>query len=187
VDVLQTGFELDMEGLDMVFFAMPDMPPVPVVETMQVAKAPSATASLRVRKMTFGICALYRTTEKDGTLDPTLNLLGIYPSMAGALESLGEITPTPGAYTDGAEETWEDSFVLTVLREPKHGELKYLSQYVPDKGYLGKDRFDILVEAEDVLGQPIAVTLRYYVNVLTEEDDHKIIKSDRTWTQALKK
>ncbi|MDR3351459.1 MAG: hypothetical protein LBO00_00245 [Zoogloeaceae bacterium] len=177
-----------MEGLDMVFFVMPDAAPAPMVETVLVAKAPtSAAASSKVRKMTYGKCVLYRAIEGDEELDPAFNLLGIYPSMAYALESLGETTPTPGPYTDGASETWEDSFVLTVLREPKHGKLEYLNWYVPDKGYLGKDRFDILVKAKDNLGRPIAVTLRYYVNVLTEEDWSKAARDNRGYAQAIKK
>jgi hypothetical protein len=52
VEELQTDFELDTKGLDRMFFATPDMPPVPAVETMRVAKSPSVTASSSVRKMT---------------------------------------------------------------------------------------------------------------------------------------
>jgi hypothetical protein len=59
--------------------------------------------------------------------------------------------------------------------------------YLPKKGYLGKDRVDLLVEGKDDLGRSVAMTLRYYINVLTEEDWSKAASDNRGYAHAIKK
>ena len=172
----------------MIFFAMPDVPPVPVIETMQVAKAPSATASSSVKKMTYGVCELFYATEDDrheisdssvNSLDPTSYMNKFLPP---------ELQDALGANSASVDwqwyGKWTNSFKITLLRAPQHGKFMNMqndpySQYLPDKGYYGKDRVDLLVEGKDDLGRLIAMTLRYYINVIPEKELYKIAGSSK--------
>jgi hypothetical protein len=193
---LQADFELDMEGLDMVFFVMPDAAPVQVVETVLAAKAPTTTASSKVRKMTYGICNLFYANE--GNLPP-YNPVGIVPFMIDFLspeiqKALDTRFPGggPGVDWDWYAE-WENSLKVTILRAPKHGKVNHIDgtgypsyTYLPDEGYLGKDRLDLLVEGKDDLGRPIAMTFRYYINVLSEKEKRTMVDTGTYYQVAQK-
>ncbi|MDR3054846.1 MAG: hypothetical protein LBU53_05520 [Zoogloeaceae bacterium] len=197
METWQTDFELDMEGLNMVFFAMPDMPPEPVVETMQVAKASSATASSSVRKMTYGICDLSYATEEDWQeRDSSVNSLAptsymnkfLSPKLQNALDAgVGAASMDWQWYGK-----WTESFKITLLRAPQHGKFVNMKndpygEYLPNRGYYGKDRIDLLIEGKDDLGRPISMTLRYYINVLPRKELHKIASSGKAFGQYIKK
>jgi hypothetical protein len=180
---LQTDFELDMEGLDMLFLAMPDAMPVPVVETMLIAKAPTATASSpSVRKMTYGVCKLFYAYNDAFPEKSSVSALNVdsfmINSLSPELQKKMSQRMSPEMGSDWVLE-WLNSFKITVLRTPQHGKMvgKENNQYLPDKGYLGKDRIDLLVEAMDDLGRPTAVTFRFYINVLSEKERYKIADS----------
>ena len=164
----------------MMFFAMQDMPPAPMVETMQVAKAPSVTASSSVRKMTYGTCKFvyaYNVDRPEVLSVRALDLVGpmTYFLSPKIQKTLGTRMAAPGGDIDWDWfNNWRDSFTITVLRKPQHGKMvdsKVVETilYLPNKGYLGKDRIDLLVEAKDDRGRPVAMTLRHYINVLSKE------------------
>jgi hypothetical protein len=158
--------------------------------------------------MTYGVCELfYAADEMDHALAETHNTAGSPLEPHGfmknflpremqerLLDSLGTTTTWIG---DQDVYDWYDSFKITLLRAPSHGRLlnakndaaKYdvpSEYYLPDVNYVGKDRGDLLVEGHDDKGQPIALTLRYYINVLPEEKLHKIVKEGQAWKTRTK-
>jgi hypothetical protein len=175
----------------MVFFVTPDMPPQAVPqEQVVVATAPSSSASA-VRKMTYGVCELFYATEDDrgyihdssvNSLHPATYMNGFLPSKLQAILA----TPGIGGAAPGINWNWyvewSDSFKVTILQEPVHGKFvnmrndqkRHDLQYLPDRDYVGKDRVDVLVEGKDDRGRPIALTLKYFINVLPRKELHRI-------------
>jgi hypothetical protein len=192
VESLQTDF--DMEELDMLFFAPPDAIPqavyqAPVVIVADASTFPSKTA---VRKRIYGVCELvYASSEINHALDTGGHSLAPHDFMISFLSpELEEDLRAPmGSSTMIGDQDlfeWYDSFKITLLRAPKHGKFVNVKnapneQYLPNLNYIGKDRVDLLVEGKDDKGRPIALTLRYYINVLPREDLSKIVEEGKAW------
>lgn len=187
---LKSDFDLETEDVGMVFFVVPDAAPEPVYQAAVVADASSASVkSSTVRKMTYGVCDLSVTNED--------NTLRTVPYMERFLSKDMQLTLSlpSGAHLRQEAVDWleqADSFAKTVLLAPKHGKLVNFEndpyiQYLPEKGYIGKDRIDLLVEGEDELGRPIAMTIRYYINVLPRKEIDKVIVNEQTYAKAIKK
>ena len=180
-----------------------DVPPVPVYQTVT---STSQTISVPFKKMTYGVCDLqlsitderdYESALKGGrglTLpveDVALNLLpeGYYTEIvakASAADDKNYIVPD-----------WLNSLVIKRLSEPKHGVMvkakvpdyfqgftDYL--YVPNKNYVGTDRVDFLVTGKDLNGNPFEMTVKYYINVMSDDKLQKAIKSDKAYQNAVK-
>jgi hypothetical protein len=190
VEQLKVDFGLETEDIDMVFFVAPDAAPQPVYQAEVVADASSASVKSSIaRKMTYGVCDLSVTNE-----DKTLRTV---PYMKRFLSKDMQLTLSlpSGAHLRQEAVDWleqADSFAKTVLLAPKHGKLVNFEndpyiQYLPEKGYIGKDRIDLLVEGKDDLGRPIAMTVRYYINVLPSKEIDKVIVDERTYSKAIKK
>ena len=185
----------------MVFFATPDMPPQAVMqEQVVIAAAPSASAA-KMRQMTFGVCELFYATEdeRDGIHDSSVNSL--HPTtymdsfLPAEMQNLLNSRGSGGIDWDWYGE-WSDSFKVTILREPAHGKFVNLRndpklhslQYLPVRDYVGKDRVDVLVEGKDDRGRPIALTIKYFINVLPEEKLFRIVdKGTGSIVQTYKK
>lgn len=190
VEQLKADFGLETEDIDMVFFVAPDAAPQPVYQAEVVADASSASVpAAAVRKMTYGVCDLSVADE-----DKTLRTV---PYMKHFLSKDMQLTLSlpSGAHLRQEAVDWleqADSFAKTVLLAPKHGKLVNFEndpyiQYLPEKGYIGKDRIDLLVEGKDDLGRPIAMTIRFYINVLPRQEIDKAIVNGQTYAKAIKK
>ena len=169
----------------MFFFELPDAVPQEIYQSHMVVAANASTSSSKatVRKMTYGVCELFYPYDGDLSENSYIRALGPNGYMTYFLSpKIQRILDTPGAGAGGIDwdwyDRWEDSFSITVLRQPQHGKVVVDNKgYLPDKGYFGKDRIDLLVEGKDDLGRSIAMTLRYYINVLPREELHKIANS----------
>jgi hypothetical protein len=192
--------DLNIEELDMLFFALPDAIPQEIYQAPAIIVADASLASkTAVRKQTYGVCKLFYATEEEWqdidsrgqSLEATSYMMTfLSPETQKSLEGpYGGSIPLIG---DMDTSEWFDSFKITVLRAPKHGKFVNMKnapygQYYPDLNYVGKDRFDLLIEGHDDKGRLIAMTLRYYINVLPRENLNNISVEDGTYYQALKK
>jgi hypothetical protein len=172
----------------MVFIATPDTMPQAVQQESIVLVAASNSVS-SVRKMTFGVCELFYATEDDvseandssvNSLHPTTYMNDFLPAeMKNLLESHGS-----GGIDWEWYGEWLESFKVTIFKQPAHGKFVNLRndpklhdlQYLPDRGYLGKDHVDVLVEGKDDRGRSIALTLKYYINVLPGQKLSQIVE-----------
>ncbi len=180
----------------MVFIATSDtMPQVVQQESIVLAAASNSASS--VRKMTYGVCELFYATEDeiDATDDSSVNSLSATSYMIDFLQpDLREKLSTPyGANGETLEwfGNWHNSLKVTLLRAPEHGKFVNINndpnnEYLPALGYVGKDHIDLLVEGKDDLGHPIALTLKYFINVLPRQELHQIVK-DRKSSKIEKK
>jgi hypothetical protein len=190
VEQLKVDFGLETEDIDMVFFVAPDAAPQPVYQAEVVADASSASVpATAVRKMTYGVCDL-SVANRGSTLRTVPNMMDFLSKDMQLMLSLPSGAHLSQEAVDWLEQA--DSFAKTVLLAPKHGELVNLEndpyiQYLPEKGYIGKDRIDLLVEGEDDLGRPIAMTIRYYINVLPRKEIDRVIVDEQTYSKAIKK
>ena len=81
------------------------------------------------------------------------------------------------------------------MNKPRHGVIPSFSShkgindgvYVPNKDFIGKDRVDFLVSGKDLDGRPFELTVKYYINVVSDTQLQKAIKNDKTYQQAMKK
>jgi hypothetical protein len=192
VEQLQTDFGLETKGLDMVFIATPDVIPQAVHQESIVLAAVSDSAS-SIRSMTYGVCELFYATEDDiseandssvNSLHPTTYMNDFLPAeMKNLLESRGS-----GGIDWEWYGEWLESFKVTIFKQPAHGKFVNLRndprlhdlQYLPGRGYLGKDRVDVLVEGKDDRGRSIALTLKYYINVLPEQKLSQIVEEGKS-------
>ncbi|MCL2020838.1 MAG: hypothetical protein FWG81_01725 [Betaproteobacteria bacterium] len=175
--------------------ALPDAAPLPMYETpsVQVATVPQAqtsksTSASAIRRMNYGVCQLtfdydYARSQGEGI---ALGLLSYMTDFLSASMQEKLSAEGGGAYYQSEWEwfwEWEESLKITVLRAPSNGTIIVMEDrgdatYLPNKGYIGKDRVDLLVEGKDDSGRPIALTLRYYINVLNNKDYAKIFNLD---------
>jgi hypothetical protein len=161
--------------------------------------------STYVKKLTYGVCDLqssitdersYKVALKGGRgLSPVDNVaLNILPkgyytetiAKAGAADDRNYTVPD-----------WMDSLIIKRINEPKHGVMAKAdvpdyykgftgSLYVPNKDFIGKDRVDFLVTGKDLDGKPFEMTVKYYINVVSDTQLQKAIKNDKTYQQAMK-
>jgi hypothetical protein len=188
----QTDFNIDLniKELDMLFFALPDAIPQEIYQAPIVIAANTSTSST-VRKMTYGVCELFysynewhyeRAQDSGESLGATVYMTHFLPRKMQEALSL----PSGDAGIDWEWfGEWMDSFKVTLLRAPEHGKFVNMKntqygQYLPDQDYVGKDRIDLLVEGQDDKERPIALTLRYYINVLPREELSKIVLERRS-------
>ena len=172
----------------MVFIATADTMPQAVQQESIVLAATSNSAS-SYRTMNFGICKLFYATEDDiseeddssvNSLHPTSYMNRFLPTeMQDILHSQGSagMDWDWDWYSD-----WLDSFKVTIVRDPAHGKFVNLRndqklhdlQYLPDRNYFGKDSVDVLVEGKDERGRPIALSIKYFINVLPSKEVYRI-------------
>jgi hypothetical protein len=187
-----SDFDLDIniEELDMLFLALPDVLPQPVMQESVVLVA-DASATLpkksAIIKRVYGICELVYQTEEDWQewpnnigggrfLEPEAFMISFLPENVQIEHGIFK-----GGHPSDWFLEWQDSFKITLLRAPKHGKLiESRNNYIPNRDYIGKDRVDLLVEGKDHEGRDIYLTLRFYINVLPSEELHKIVKEGRT-------
>jgi hypothetical protein len=179
----------------MFFLAFPDTLPQVIIDqqsTVIVADASASSPKSAVRKMTFGVCELLYATEDDqdeisnrNPLSPSRHMIEFLPKEIRNLLGPGTLSFVDIGGLDLME--WDNSFQITLLRAPEHGKfVNGYGEYLPNRDYIGKDRVDLLVEGRDDKGRPIALTLRYYINVLPREELHKI-SAEKGYSKALKK
>ena len=186
----------------MLFLALPDVAPLPMYETSSVllaaapqAQSPKITTRQAVRSMVYGVCTFPIQHNMDyadhidrgagWSLSPSdymRDFLSV--SMQDKIFNSCEV-----CYPSEQDWFWEwrNSFKITVLRSPSHGAIIAENAYLPNKGYVGKDRVDIRVEGKDDAGRPIALTLRYHINVVTDESFLKIVdEKEDNYSKALR-
>jgi hypothetical protein len=190
MQTIQTQFDID-EGDDMVFIAMADAPPVPVYQVATATQKQSAA----VKKLTYGTCNLIPAIISDHNYETALKYPGGDFDVAWLAMQL--LVPwSEGPHTADSSDFLYDlaySFEVKRLNAPKHGlvvkersDKKYISSYVPNKNYTGKDRVDFLVTGKDLDGKPFEMTVKYYINVVPDDKLQKAIKYDKTYQQAIK-
>lgn len=151
VEQLKTDFNINEEGLDMVFFATPDAPPLPVYEPAIIVSA----ASSPVRKMAYGVCEF--ATSTNSPVDDMRDKTDLFPQdyMADFLHKKFTDKLGRGASPDVLNQLvdWQASLSVKVLRAPQHGKIvgagsdsSVPEAYLPDEGFTGKDRVDLLVQ-----------------------------------------
>lgn len=174
----------------MVFIESPDVMPQPVQQESIVLAAASNSAS-SVRRMTYGVCELvYATDEISENQDSSVNELHpttymdkfLSPKLQKALNMPAGAAP---AINDVWYEHWSSSFKISLLKAPMYGKFVNMSndpysQYLPVRDYIGKDTVDLLVEGFDDKDRPVALTLKYYINVLPEKELHKIVDEGKS-------
>lgn len=170
----------------------------PAVAKQDAAAGKAVSSSVSsVRKMTYGVCELFYATEtnRDAADDSSINSLSASSYMLDFLQpDLREQLSTPyGASGETLEWSgkWEAELKITVLRGPAHGKFVNVknvpsNQYLPNKGYLGPDRIELLVEGSDDLQRPIAMTLRYFINVVPRTELQKISGRRHYWRMIKK-
>ena len=199
----------------MLFLVLPDATPLPLYETPSVLVAAAqnqtqvsqALAKSTVRSMTYGVCELVPQNNWDFYDDMEYDQLVFLGAGQYLMQSVYMVDFLSAPLRDKLRQKhgssifqsewdwfsdWVDSFKVTELHAPNHGMFinnGSSSTYLPNKGYVGKDRLDILVEAKDDLGRPIAMTIKYYINVLKRKDFAKAIDGDddKEYTKALRK
>lgn len=182
----------------MVFFVTPDSVSQAVYqESFLVAAAPSVSASATgVRKMTYGVCEIMPANlEGDSGNGRSLNE-GSWVTYMLSRQMQERLASNMDADALAWYGEWEKSFKVAILRSPEYGRMandrgeltdpKYAS-YRPNPGFVGQDRVDLLVEAKDDLGQPIAMTIRYFLNVLPRKEIEKLTVTNSSYLNAVKK
>ncbi|WP_024873574.1 hypothetical protein [Tolumonas lignilytica] len=179
----------------MVFIATPDVMPqaVPQESIVLAAASDSASSASSIRSMTYGVCELSIATEDDiseeddssvNSLHPTTYMNNFLPAeMKILLESRGS-----GGIDWEWYGEWLESFKVSILQQPAHGKFVNLRndpkfhdlQYLPNRDYLGKDRVAVLVEGKDERGRSIALTLKYFINVLPRQKLHQIVEEGQS-------
>jgi hypothetical protein len=183
----------------MLFFVTPDAIPQEIYQSqMVVAANASVSSKSAVRKMTYGVCQLFYSYDEElyekaiatdsgtNSLNPSLYMTLFLPK-----KILDLIAPGSSADVGDLDfQDWRNSFQITLLRAPEHGQLVNLkngyNEYVPNGNYVGKDRVDLLVEGKDDLGRPISMTLRYYINVLPDGELSRIVYEEGAHAKTLK-
>lgn len=172
----------------MVYFTPPEAPPALIYEVIASAEQVSLRSD-QVRRLEYGVCSTLRATETNGALDtrrPEVNSL--LPTMYAidllSVSKRRELNAVGGSANVDWDwyNKWQKSLKVSVLRAPAFGSLEDAKQNInllvtPNTGYLGKDRVDVLVEGEDDLGRPLALTLRYYLTVLNKTEEQRIYNS----------
>jgi hypothetical protein len=177
------------EGIDMFLFAVVDPLPVPVYEVAQITQA-----NTKERFRVYGECNL--VSIRHAGFDPD-NYFRFSPYMAEFLsKDVRERELSQPSVMSDAEwewsQKWSDGFTTQVLKQPTHGKLVIdnkgmVSGYLPDVGYVGKDRIELLVRGVDDLQRPIAMKLISYVNVVSETALDKAIASKQSYVRTLQK
>lgn len=187
----------------MVFVAIPDAVPQVVYQASQIIAVNdvSSSAQAAVKQMTYGVCQLAYPTERevDATRDNSVNTFNYTSQLMVTFlskrikDAFQDVDGgfVPQDISDWVA-NWESSFKYTVLHQPEHGKFVNMKndpygEYLPDLGYLGKDRIDLLVEAKDDLGRPIALTIIYYVNVILADEINAGVESEQTYEKILNK
>lgn len=85
---------------------------------------------------------------------------------------------------------WQKSFSVKVLRQPEHGEVRAIDEslgYFPEKGYLGSDRVDVLVEGKTPDKQPISALEHVFVRVVSSETQMRLLRDGAKWKAYIKR
>ncbi len=169
----------------MVFIATADAMPQTVQQESIVLAATANSSSIRT--MNYGVCKLFYATEDNiseegdssvNSLHPTSYMNRFLPTeMQDILHSKGSAGMDWDWYSD-----WLDSFKVTIIQKPGHGKFVNLRndskfhdlQYLPNRNYFGKDSVHVLVEGKDERGRPIALSIKYFINVLPSKDLYRI-------------
>jgi hypothetical protein len=180
IRVLQSQFDIE-PGDDMLFLAMTDVPP-PVNEKVLVATAPSNS----VKALNYGVCEFVNSSvgrDNGNDLWPQRFITEFLPKeIHEKLENNVLDSEELSLVSD-----WMDNITVKRLQEPKHGIMLDKGKYLPNEGYIGKDRVDFLLEGKDLSGHPISMKLKYYINVMPESQFHNVIENNKDFQQALKK
>ena len=176
--------------LDMIYLNMPDSVPQIIYEQAQLTENRST-----VRQMTYGVCKFAISTKSSPVFeDSSVNAFAVDQLMVRFLpKELQEKFFRNELSFDQRDwiDDWSRTFKVEILRHPSHGKMvnsyTQYTQYLPDVGYIGKDRVDFLVTGKDDKGHPIAMTLIYYINVLEDKDFDKNSINKTAYQNALKK
>jgi VCBS repeat-containing protein len=181
LQALQSQFDIE-QGDDMLFLAITDVPPTPANERVLVATAPSSF----VKALNYGVCEFVNSGvgRDDGNdLWPQRFITEFLPKeIHEKLENNVLDSEELSLVSD-----WMDNITVKRLQEPKHGIMLDEGKYLPNEGYIGKDRVAFLLEGKDLNGHPISMKLTYYINVMPESQFHNVIENDKNFQQALKK
>jgi VCBS repeat-containing protein len=198
--IISSDFSLNAEGVDMVFLAVPDTAPLPVMDaTVVVAAAvsPAEIAAPSVRRMTYGVCQFVpqNDTPMDAAQEFSAYMLTPRRYMNYSLSQRIQDNLAVNALLQSDidwYDQWFGSLKVSVLTPPSHGKFVNVAtdlsyQYLPNRGYTGQDRVDLLVEGKDDLGQAVSMTLRYYVNILPQKEFDEAIANSKNFAKATSK
>jgi hypothetical protein len=147
------------------------LPPSLPESAQQVQVADALAGAMDVK----GICEFARANT-----DPDSSPSALYMAYANYLQ---DILPKDLSGVDAGKartadqlawfENWANTIRVVVIRTPQHGRMvlddrmyQTLPSYVPDNGFVGKDRVDVLVSAKDASDHLITRKLVYFINVL---------------------
>ena len=186
---LKNDFETQDSELDMFFITLPNVEPLALNEIIPVVAKKSDANHLR----TDGICAFkWANTE-------AVNRSAMYMAYADyMLDFLPQDFVENKIKTKGISSVnlkwlreWDNSLVIKVTVPPKHGDMliddrmdEAHPSYSPHKGYVGKDRVEVLVSGKDLEGRSISKKLVYFINVLPEKEMDAVVKK---YSAAVKK
>lgn len=170
-----------------------------LVLVILVLTAFSSVIASESQTMTYGVCKLFAANEAEpdeaqdwsvNTLHPITYLMKMLSKEMQEMLSLPSGAHVPQKAVDWLEKT--DSFKKTALLLPRHGNFVNMKnnpydEYLPQRGYVGNDRIDLLIEGEDDLGHPISMTIRYSINVLAKQEFADAIVDNQTYAKATKK
>jgi len=181
MQTLQSQFDIE-QGDDMLLLAMADVPPIPVSEIALVAVAPTNS----VKTLNYGVCSLAEENTK-GHAEFDLNIYGFLVDFLPKelKQGFGDNSLNPDQ--SNVVFDWMDSITIKRLQEPEHGVMSNKAQYLPNEGYIGKDRVVLLLEGNDLDGHPFSIKLNYYINVMPESEWHHAMLNRKDYQQALKK
>ncbi len=171
----------------MAFIAIPDVASQVVTQEQVIVAKPPSSSGVKIRKKAFGICELFYATEDEISENDDSSVNSLHPAtymddfLPAEMQNLLYSRGSGGIDWEWYGE-WSESFTVTVFKQPSHGKFVNLRndpklldlQYLPDRGYFGKDRVDVLVEGKDERDRPIALTIEYYINILPEKELYKI-------------
>jgi hypothetical protein len=181
IQVLQSQFDIE-QGDDMLFLAMTDVPTIPVSETTLVAVGPTDS----VKTLNYGVCSL-AVENTHGHAEFDLNIDGfLVDFLPKELQRSFEDSSLNPDQSNVVFD-WMDSITIKRLQEPEHGIMSNKTQYLPNEGYIGKDRVVLLLEGKDLDGHPFSIKLNYYINVIPNAEWHHAMENRKDYLQALKK
>lgn len=135
-----------------------------------------------------GICQ-FAQADMDPAYTPSAVYLGYASYLQDILpKDLSGVDAGPGRTADQLAwfENWQKSIRVTVVSAPRHGRMivddkidRRQPSYFPNKGFVGKDRVDVLVSAKDGKGRLVTRKLVYFINVLPGETFEKLADNHR--------
>ena len=178
---LQNDFETQNSELDMLFMTLPDIEPVAFPGIIPVVVQKSGTSHLQ----THGICKFqWANTETENHISMVMGyeeyMLDLLPQ--DFVENKIRTKGISSANLKWLNE-WSNSLVIKVTVPPMHGEMviddritRMHPSYSPHKGYVGKDRLEVLVTGKDLEGRAISKKLVYFINVLPQKEMDVVVK-----------